>query len=74
MGADNLINFHRWKNWKKIAKNCQITVYPRKGYVKKSLNSVAFRTLGKTGVLFLKSKMFNISSSKIRKNYLKYWN
>tara|TARA_Y100001970_G_C14076954_1_gene772545 strand:+ start:131 stop:667 length:537 start_codon:yes stop_codon:yes gene_type:complete len=72
MGADNLINFHRWKNWKKIAENCQITVYPRKGYVTKSLNSVAFRTLGKTGVLFLKSKMFNISSSKIRKNYLKY--
>ena len=72
MGSDNLINFHRWKNWKKLSKKCRITVFPRRGYVAKSLNSKAYKTLGEDNIIFLKSKMLNISSSKIRKNYLKY--
>ncbi len=29
MGADNLINFHKWKNYEKILENYQIMVYPR---------------------------------------------
>tara|TARA_A100001011_G_scaffold389703_1_gene471721 strand:+ start:6609 stop:7145 length:537 start_codon:yes stop_codon:yes gene_type:complete len=72
MGSDNLTNLHRWKNWKQLSRLCQITVFPRKNYVSKSLNSKGFRTLKNRNLLVLKSKMFNISSSKIRKNYLKY--
>jgi len=72
IGSDNLINLHKWKNWKQISKKCRIAIFPRKGYVKKSLDSKAFRTLGNKNLLLLKSKMFNISSSKIRKNYLRY--
>lgn len=72
MGSDNLVSFHKWKDWKKLSKKCRITVFPRRGYVKKSLKSSAYRTLGERNVLFIKSKMFNISSSKIRKNYLNY--
>jgi len=72
IGSDNLVNLHRWKSWKQILKLCQITIFPRKGYVKKSLNSKAFKTMGKSNFLLLKSKTINISSSKIRKNYLKY--
>ncbi len=30
MGADNLENFHKWKNFKEILKNYQLYVYPRK--------------------------------------------
>ena len=26
MGADNLIEFHKWYKWKIIAKNCNIVV------------------------------------------------
>ena len=72
MGSDNLINLHKWKNWKQLSRLCRITIFPRKGYVTKSLNSKAFKTIGKSNFLLLKSKMINISSSKIRKNYLKY--
>ena len=72
MGSDNLINLHRWKKWRELSRKCRITVFPRRGYVANSLNSKVFRSLNMDDVLFLKSKMLNISSSKIRKNYLKY--
>ena len=71
MGSDNLVNLHKWKKWREIKKFCRIAVYPRRGYVAKSLNSLAFKTLGLKNIVILKSKMFNISSSKLRKNYLK---
>lgn len=29
MGADNLSNFHKWKNYEEILKNYQLYVYPR---------------------------------------------
>jgi nicotinate-nucleotide adenylyltransferase len=29
MGADNLENFHKWKNYKKIIKHYELYVYPR---------------------------------------------
>jgi len=32
MGADNLQNFHKWKNYDQILKNYSIYVYPRNGY------------------------------------------
>ena len=38
MGADNLINFHKWSKWKSISKKCTIIVFDRQGYKKKSLN------------------------------------
>tara|TARA_B100001029_G_C15007665_1_gene422154 strand:+ start:670 stop:1203 length:534 start_codon:yes stop_codon:yes gene_type:complete len=74
IGSDNLQNFHKWKKWREILKLCQIAVFPRRGYVKNSLNSKAFKAFGKSNFLILKSKMVNISSSKLRKNYLKYVN
>ena len=27
MGADNLINFHKWQKWKAIASKCNIIVF-----------------------------------------------
>jgi len=71
MGSDNFIKFHNWKSWRKIAELCQIAIFPRAGYVKKSLVSKAFKSLGKEKLMFLRSKMINISSSKVRKSYLK---
>ena len=74
MGADNLIKFHKWHKWKKIANLCKIVVFPRAGYVKKMLTCEAIKTLGRDKILFLRSKKIDISSSKIRENYLKYRN
>ena len=45
MGADNLINFHKWHKWKIISQKCKILVFDRYGYKKKSLNSITFKRL-----------------------------
>ena len=72
MGSDNMINLHKWHGWKKFQKYCTIVVFPRKGYLKNILISKAYRKIKKDKIIFLKTKITNISSSKIRKNYLIY--
>ena len=67
MGADNLISFHKWHQWKTISQKCKIIVFDRHGYKKKCLNSTAFKTLGKKNLEFIKFKKVNISSSQLRK-------
>ena len=67
MGADNLINFHRWKNFNLISSICNILVFDRDGYRAKSLKSIAFKKYNKKNLEFIKFKKVNISSSKLRK-------
>ena len=67
MGADNLINFHKWYKWKEIAEKCNIVVFDRYGYKKKSLNSMTFKRLNKTNLNFIEFDKVNISSSQLRK-------
>ena len=67
MGADNLINFHKWHQWKKISEKCNIIVFDRHGYKKKSLNSMTFKRLNKKSLKFIEFKKVNISSSQLRK-------
>ena len=67
MGADNLINFHKWYKWKAISSKCNILVFDRKNYKSKSLKSKAFKKLNSKGLIFIKFKKINISSSKLRK-------
>ena len=67
MGADNLINFHKWYKWKAISSKCDILVFDRKNYKSKSLKSKAFKKLNSKGLIFIKFKKINISSSKLRK-------
>ena len=67
MGADNLINFHKWHKWKIISKKCTIIVYDRYGYKKKSLNSKTYKSLNKEKLKFINFNKVNISSSQLRK-------
>ena len=67
MGADNLINFHKWDKWKLISKKCNIVVFDRHGYKKKSLNSMTFKRLNKKKLKFIEFDKVNISSSQLRK-------
>ena len=67
MGADNLINFHKWHKWKLISQRCKILVFDRHGYKKKSLNSISFKRLNGKNLNFIKFNKVNISSSQIRK-------
>ena len=66
MGADNLINFHKWYKWKSIIKMCNILVFDRLGYKAKSLKSVTFNDENKN-LTFVNFKKVNISSSQLRK-------
>ena len=67
MGADNLINFHRWHKWKSISQICNILVFDRQGYKAKSLKSITFKRLNQKSLEFIKFKKVNISSSQLRK-------
>ena len=67
MGADNLINFHKWHKSKSIAEKCIIVVFDRHGYKKSSLKSKTFRKLNNKTLRFVEFKKVNISSSQLRK-------
>ena len=64
IGADNLKKFHKWKNWKQIPKLAKIVVFPRKNH---SHNSIAANKLNKKDLIYMNSKLINISSSLSRK-------
>ena len=67
MGADNLINFHKWKNWKEIPKICKILVFDRENYKQRCLKSVAYKKIDRKRLKFIKFDKVNISSSQLRK-------
>ena len=65
IGSDNLINFHKWKSWKKIVKLTKLIVFSRRGYDKKSKKSKVAKYL-KNKIIFIKNKPILISSTKLR--------
>ena len=67
IGADNLINFHKWHQWKSISKKCNILVFDRQGYKSKSLKSTTYKQLNKKSLSFIRFNKVNISSSQLRK-------
>ena len=67
MGADNLINFHKWTNWKKIPKLAKIVVFSRTNFTTKAIKSIASKKFNKKDWIFINSEKVNISSSLIRK-------
>ena len=67
IGADNLIKFHKWNNWKKIPGLAKIVVFPRKNYLSKKNKYIASKSLKKRDLIYINAKKVNISSSLIRK-------
>jgi nicotinate-nucleotide adenylyltransferase len=47
MGADNLAQFHRWRDWRSIARLMPIAVLARPGYDEEALASPAMAWLGR---------------------------
>lgn len=82
MGADNLAQFHRWKNWQWIMENVPVGVIARPGDRVSARTSVAanryerFRLRGRQSALlaesgppawcFINAPMVNLSSTQIR--------
>ena len=64
IGSDNLIKFHKWKNWKLLMKLTEIVVFSRKDFDKKAKKSVMMKFVKK--ITFIKNKPINVSSTQIR--------
>jgi nicotinate-nucleotide adenylyltransferase len=71
IGSDNLITFHKWKNWRLLMELSKIVVFSRKDYDKKAKKSVTMKLVKK--LIFIKNKPINISSTQIKKNILKLY-
>jgi len=71
IGSDNLINFHKWTGWKNILKICELVVFSRKGFDKRGKKSIMIKYIGIKNIIFIKKNRIDISSSKLRKKYLK---
>jgi nicotinate-nucleotide adenylyltransferase len=69
LGSDNLLNFHKWTSWKKIVKLTKLVVFSRKGYDKKSKESIVVKYLKKKHIIFIKNKLIDISSSDIKRSH-----
>ena len=70
IGSDNLINFHKWKSWKKIVKLTKLIVFSRRGYDKKGKKSIVAKYL-KNKIIFINNKYLSFSSSRLRKQVSK---
>ena len=66
IGSDNLINFHKWKSWKKIVELVNLIVFSRRGYDRKGKKSIVAKYL-KNKITFINNKPISISSTKLRK-------
>ena len=67
IGADNLKNFYKWKNWLKVTKLAKIVVFPRQNYSSKFSSKKIYAKIKQKDVIYIKSKKINISSSLIKK-------
>lgn len=81
IGADNLIQLHQWKDYKKIFSLCTVVVMNRIGYKKPALTSPAAKRFRKTKIsldtllkigpkqkewVYINNKGINVSSSRLR--------
>ena len=71
IGSDILIELHKWKSWKKLVKLTKLVVFSRKGYDKKSKNSIVAKYLKNKNIIYIKNKPIVISSTLIRKKLVK---
>ena len=66
LGSDNLIQFHKWKSWKKIVNLVKLIVFSRKGYDRKGMKSIVVKNY-KNRIIFIKNKPISISSTQLKK-------
>ena len=66
IGSDNLVQFHKWKSWKKIVKLTKLIVFSRKGYGRKVMKSTVAKNF-KNRIIFIKNKPISVSSTQLKK-------
>ena len=66
IGSDNLINFHKWKNYKELLKMSNLVVFSRKGFDTKAKKSVIMKHLKNENFKFFKNLKIDVSSTRLR--------
>ena len=66
IGSDNLINFHKWKNYRELLKLCNLVVFSRKGFNTKAKKSAIIKYLKSKNIKFFKNLEIDISSTELR--------
>ena len=66
IGSDNLISFHKWKNYKELLKMSILVVFSRKGFDTKAKKSVIMKHLNKKNIKFFKNLKIDVSSTELR--------
>ena len=66
IGSDNLINFHKWKNYKQLLKMSILVVFSRKGFDTKAKKSVIMKHLKGKNIKFFRNLKIDISSTQLR--------
>jgi len=61
MGADNMENIKKWRNWEYIIENYKIMVYPRPGFEQQNMEQYPHVTL-------INAPIMELSATKIRSN------
>ena len=70
IGSDNLIYFHKWKNYRSILKSCVLVVFSRKGYDNRAKKSILLKKKDFNNIIFVNNKKFNISSTMIKRKLI----
>ena len=70
IGSDNLISFHKWKNYKELLKLCILVVFSRKGFDTKAKKSVIMKHLKGKNIKFFKNLKIDISSTQLRRKII----
>lgn len=68
MGADNLENFHKWKNFKKLVELIPIAVFSREKFLRHVRKAKIFNLKIHSKFLVFHTKNLDISSTQIRNN------
>ena len=66
MGADNLENFHRWKNFKEISKEINLAIFSREDFLSKIKKMKSWSFVKRNNPKIFFTKKLDISSTKIR--------
>ena len=67
IGSDNLIQLHKWKNYKQFTKLCYLVVFSRKGFDQKAKKSIMMKYLDKKNIILINKERIDISSTQLRR-------
>ena len=70
MGSDNLVNFHKWKNFKLLLNKVSLAIFSRETSLRHLKKTKSWGFIAKSNYKIFFSKNLDISSTEIRNNLI----